>query len=316
MTTQSRRKKGNFLTNLKTYISRQRLGELLVIRGLISPQTLRKALHKQKEQNIPLGQLLIEDGIISQWQLKSTLVKQQVLRFGAAVLLIVASLSMNDRAHAQMVQDVPARISLTTQANSAFTPLEAHPAVFQTVERRSGDLKAFTKWTAMFERFDHELKSGKNNHELQVWRTQLSALKDIVSLKSMAIQVNDLVNEIEYINDSRNWGKSDYWATPIEFLTRGGDCEDFAIAKYTALRALGVPEERLRVAIVQDQVKNIPHAVLIVYTEEGPYILDNQIKTLVNAEYEGRYKPIYSINRSAWWLHSAPETTVIASSAY
>jgi predicted transglutaminase-like cysteine proteinase len=133
------------------------------------------------------------------------------------------------------------------------------------------------------------------------------------SMKSMAEGVNRLVNQKKYIIDKRNWGKSDYWATPVEFLQRGGDCEDFAIAKYTALRSLGFPEERLRVAIVQDTVKDIPHAVLVVYTDEGAFILDNQIKSLVDAEVKGRYKPIFSINRQAWWLHKSPSKTIVAS---
>ena len=130
---------------------------------------------------------------------------------------------------------------------------------------------------------------------------------------AMVQGVNRLVNENRYIVDKRNWGKSDYWATPVEFLKRGGDCEDFAIAKYTALRSLGFPEERLRVAIVQDTVKNIPHAVLVAYTDEGAFILDNQIKSLVDAERKGRYKPIFSINRQAWWLLKTPNRTIVAS---
>lgn len=132
-------------------------------------------------------------------------------------------------------------------------------------------------------------------------------------MKDMVRGVNKLVNQTRYIVDQRNWGQSDYWATPVEFLKRGGDCEDFAIAKYAALKSLGFPEERLRIAIVQDTVKNIPHAVLVAYTNEGAYILDNQIKTLVDAERAGRYRPIYSINRQAWWLHQAPTNTIVAS---
>ena len=69
-----------------------------------------------------------------------------------------------------------------------------------------------------------------------------------------------------------------------DFFTRGGDCEDFAIAKYTALRALGVPEERLRVAIVHDDEKNLPHAILVVYTDNavanGPTTLTTKLMVL------------------------------------
>ena len=132
-------------------------------------------------------------------------------------------------------------------------------------------------------------------------------------IDAQARRVNDLMNSVQYISDKRNWGRSDYWATPIEFLERGGDCEDFAIAKYAALRALGVPDSRMRVAIVKDTQKNIAHAVLIVYGEDGPLILDNQIKTVRADNSIRHYKPIYSINRTAWWLHTAPKATQVAS---
>lgn len=302
-----------FLGRIKTFISRQKLGELLVLRGLISPQNLKNALDLQKEKNLPLGQVLVEAGAISRAQLNYTLFKQQILRYGAGVILVLASMGIGQRANADIIYDVPAKISLTSTANSAFAPMSAHPAVFETEERKSKNLKAFTKWTEMFERFDQELQVGKGYQELQIWRAELSQYKN-TSIKTMAERVNDFVNKTAYVVDQKVWGKSDYWATPVEFLVRGaGDCEDFAIAKYTALRALGVPEDRLRVAIVHDNVKNIPHAVLIVYTESGPMILDNQIKSMISGEIAGRYRPIYSINRTAWWLHTAPEATVVAS---
>jgi len=313
MTYRKSTKKGRFLSQVKTFISRQRLGELLVLKGLISPQNLKSALQIQKEKNLPLGQVLIEEGAISRTQLNYILLKQQILRYVAGAILVLASMGVGQRANADIVRDVPAKISLTSTANSAFSPMRAHPEVFETRERKSSNLKAFTKWTEMFERFDRELQAGKGYQELQIWRAELSRYQD-ASIRVMAQRVNDYVNKTAYVVDQKMWGKSDYWATPVEFLVRGaGDCEDFAIAKYTALRALGVPDDRLRVAIVHDNVKNIPHAVLIVYTESGPVILDNQIKTLVSGEIAGRYRPIYSINRTAWWLHTAPEATVVAS---
>ena len=126
-----------------------------------------------------------------------------------------------------------------------------------------------------------------------------------------------MMNAKRYVSDAKNYGQNDYWATPVEFFKRGGDCEDFAIAKYTALKALGVPESRLRIAIVQDMQKNIPHAILIVYTDNGPLILDNQIKSAISASKISHYKPIFSINQDAWWLHTAPKgnVTVVASAA-
>ena len=144
------------------------------------------------------------------------------------------------------------------------------------------------------------------------WKSEIEKYKGM-PLRTMAAKVNTFINKTPYITDSKNWGKSDYWATPVEFFTRGGDCEDFAIAKYVSLRALGVPENRMRIAIVQDTVKNIPHAILVVYTNSGAMILDNQSTVMKSADTVKRYKPIFSINRTAWWVHKAPTTTLVAS---
>lgn len=213
-----------------------------------------------------------------------------------------------------MIKDVPAQISLvvSTSGGKTYKDINAYPRLLGSQEKASRNLKAFTKWTGMFDRFDRELQTGKGQHLINAWRDDLSRMQG-QSIKNMADRVNDLMNKTKYIPDSRNWGKSDYWATPAEFLQRGGDCEDFAIAKYTALRMLGVPENRLRVAIVHDNLKNIPHAILVVYTEEGPYILDNQIKKLISARSGSRYRPIFSINRTAWWLHTQNSNTRVAS---
>ncbi|TAK40553.1 MAG: sulfate adenylyltransferase, partial [Betaproteobacteria bacterium] len=73
--------------------------------------------------------------------------------------------------------------------------------------------------------------------------------------------VNDFMNLTQFVSDLKHWGKEDYWATPIEFLsTDAGDCEDYSIAKYFTLRALGVPDEKLRITYVKELVVyNEPH---------------------------------------------------------
>ena len=48
--------------------------------------------------------------------------------------------------------------------------------------------------------------------------------------------VNRFVNQWPYRTDADNYGRSDYWATPLEFFRRSGDCEDYVIAKYRSLR--------------------------------------------------------------------------------
>lgn len=303
-------RKGGVLLGIQSYLERRRIGELLVSKGLITNGDLRLALARQKQTREPLGQILLEVSEISKRQLGFVLWQQTALRTCAAVLLCLASVS-GGKARADTLGQNPPQAMLVS-ITPEFSRMSTYPALYGMNEKRSANLQPFTKWTEMLGRFEGQIRSGSAAGLLGKWEKELAAYRSS-SLKDMAENVNALVNKTRYITDTRNWGQSDYWATPVEFMQRGGDCEDYAVAKYVALRSLGVPEERLRIAIVQDTQKNIPHAVLVVYTESGAYVLDNQNQNMLSGESGSRYRPIYSINRQAWWLHSAPEGTRIAS---
>lgn len=302
---------GGLLRSLHATLNHSKIGELLVLKGVITCSELRLALEEHQSRKIPLGQVLIERKILSQRTLAAILLRQKALRVAAGTLLFFMTLGVFSKRAQADILDVPAKVSLASV--TSFEAIDSYPALFGSEEKRSTNLTAFTKWADMFTRFDRALKDSSSKDVIAKLKGDLEAFKDL-SLSAMADKVNALMNQKRYILDNRNWGKSDYWATPIEFLTNGGDCEDFAIAKYVALRALGVGEERLRIAIVHDKVKNIPHAVLVVYSEEGALILDNQNKEVMSAEsLRTRYRPIFSINREFWWLHTAPDSTLVAS---
>ncbi|HWA48843.1 MAG TPA: transglutaminase-like cysteine peptidase [Dongiaceae bacterium] len=115
--------------------------------------------------------------------------------------------------------------------------------------------------------------------------------------------VNDAINARRYVLDEDNWSDPDYWATPYEFLKKSGDCEDFAVAKYMALKAAGVPVENLRVAVMWDAKTKSGHAALVVYVGGEAFLLDNLIASVVRADTVDHYRAIYSINETGWWLH-------------
>lgn len=305
------------LSSVKARLQKNRLGELLVLNGSLSPLQLRHALQESRESGQQLGHILIADDLVSRNAIRRTLFEQFTLRIamaGVAIVISMASMGFAKQARAGQIQDATARISLV---QASFQQASHHPRLFGSTEKKSTSLKAFTKWTGMFKRFNASLNSSNASYEITQLRNSLQQFKG-QSLSQMATNVNTMMNAKRYVTDQKNYGKTDYWATPVEFLQKGGDCEDFAIAKYTALRALGVPENRLRIAIVQDLQKNVPHAILIVYTDQGTMILDNQIKAAVKADSIAHYKPIFSINQNAWWLHTAPKygsVTRVASAA-
>jgi predicted transglutaminase-like cysteine proteinase len=314
---QGREYKG-VLTGLKIRLHKNRLGELLVLDGFISTQQLQHALSASRISGKPLGRVLTDEKIVSARRIRQTLMEQFMLRFTMATVTVLLSLASfgatAKQARASSIKDVPARVAF--QQAAAFAPLGQYPKLFGSQEKQSASLNAFTKWTGMFERFDAALSTQAGQDGINNFRSQIEFLRGL-PMQKMVAGVNDVVNRIPYISDQQVYGKSDYWATPMEFTARGGDCEDYAITKYVALRALGMPEERLRILILQDMQKNIPHAVLVVYTDAGPMILDNQIKSVMPAERVSHYKPIFSINREAWWLHTKPKSnvTVVASSS-
>jgi predicted transglutaminase-like cysteine proteinase len=118
--------------------------------------------------------------------------------------------------------------------------------------------------------------------------------------------VNNFLNRPRFLNDIDHWGKEDYWATPIEFLsTDGGDCEDFSIAKYFTLRALGVPDEKLRLIYVKELVVYKQAHMILAYLpapDADPLVLDNIDKTIRPASTRTDLLPVYSFNGAGLWL--------------
>ncbi|WP_406664583.1 transglutaminase-like cysteine peptidase [Gallaecimonas sp. GXIMD1310] len=119
------------------------------------------------------------------------------------------------------------------------------------------------------------------------------------------LRVNDFFNQLHFVDDIRLWGKNDYWATPLEFIgADGGDCEDFAIAKYFTLLELGVAESKMRITYVKALSVNQYHMVLAYYPtpQAVPLILDNLVPDIRRATERPDLLPIYSFNGRQLWL--------------
>jgi predicted transglutaminase-like cysteine proteinase len=139
----------------------------------------------------------------------------------------------------------------------------------------------------------------------QGWTEFLTGLKAL-SPFSQLDAVNRWANARPYVEDITNWGLPDYWETPGEFTARGGDCEDFAIAKYFSLIRLGFPSHDLRIVIVSDSQAHGFHAVLVAHLGGTVWLLDNQLPAVVPLSSQTHYTPIYSLNEQGWWLQSQP----------
>jgi predicted transglutaminase-like cysteine proteinase len=105
--------------------------------------------------------------------------------------------------------------------------------------------------------------------------TKLRNASEIKKLNS----VNTWVNYIHYASDKKLYGVNDYWATLYEFVGKNrGDCEDYTIAKYYILKALGVDPHKMKFAYViykNRQGKKISHMVLAYLKTPHPRSTDD-----------------------------------------
>jgi predicted transglutaminase-like cysteine proteinase len=126
--------------------------------------------------------------------------------------------------------------------------------------------------------------------------------------------VNRYINRRFYRRDRRAVSPSvapggeaslkNHWVTLIDFLRRGGDCEDYATAKYFLLRELGVPAEDMRVVVTWDRSARAYHAVLAVRRANGSSWLLESDNTIVRGNQRG-YRFVYSVNEKGIWDHVA-----------
>lgn len=183
--------------------------------------------------------------------------------------------------------------------------------LFGTVEFR-GELKNMPKWQRVVaaeqksRTFDGDLSSLMRGSVHKQWLELMSRAKGMSDLeKAKAVTV--FFNRWPYKTDQMVYNVPDYWATPREFILNSGDCEDYAITKFYALIKLGVDPESMRVVALKDAIRNLAHAVLVIYTNNDAYILDNLTDmTLTHARYT-HYLPQYSINEVYRWAHVRPK---------
>lgn len=211
--------------------------------------------------------------------------------------------SLPQRARRIAAGALPLWAALAIWTAPAAEAATTYPPLFGTREVPAQGLKLFPKWRGVMERFGEEQKNCFDPLcSQEYWKKLLAGLAG-ADRRTQIDTVNHEMNEKLYITDPINWGVPDYWATPYQFRRKNGDCEDYAIAKFMALRALGFENAELRIVVLNDLNLGIAHAVLVVYVDGKALVLDNQIKTVVPAESIRHYQPVYSVNEDGWWLH-------------
>jgi predicted transglutaminase-like cysteine proteinase len=120
-------------------------------------------------------------------------------------------------------------------------------------------------------------------------------------------EVNRAINlDVRPVADIDQYGVEDFWSSPLATLAAGaGDCEDYAIAKFVALREAGIPSADLRLVILRDVRLHADHAVVAVRIDQRWRILDSRrLLMLEDAQFIrfqtlSHFEPIFSIGDGA-----------------
>ena len=115
------------------------------------------------------------------------------------------------------------------------------------------------------------------------------------------LEINEDINQYSSVPDELVWGKADYWATPKEFYAKGaGDCEDYAISKYFALREAGVPAKDLKLANILIDDGETNHMILV-YKEK--FVLDNIVSRVTPINEYLDFKMVYKFNETGAYFN-------------
>jgi predicted transglutaminase-like cysteine proteinase len=112
-------------------------------------------------------------------------------------------------------------------------------------------------------------------------------------------EINRAINlAIHPMSDLAQYGEIDVWSSPlVTFTTGSGDCEDYAIAKFVALRQAGISPEDLRIVIMHDTIRGEDHAVAAARLDGHWLTLDNRHMAMVEDADVRNYRPLYVIDQ-------------------
>lgn len=195
--------------------------------------------------------------------------------------------------------------TLLSPGPAALIRKSAEPFGLSATSLTAGGLH--DKWRGMQRRLGDELVQlalceGDPDRCASPAALQFLAIVDAARLREGRArfgEVNRAVNlAIRPISDLAQHGQIDVWSSPLATLARGGgDCEDYAIAKFIALRLAGIAPEDLRIVVMHDTLHGDDHAVAAARLDGRWLTLDNQRMAMVEDSNVRNYRPTFVIDQ-------------------
>jgi len=163
------------------------------------------------------------------------------------------------------------------------------------------------KWLAVERKLDDErvqlaICDGDRDRCVSPAALQLLAIVDNARAREGRArlgEINRAVNlAIRPMSDLAQYGKMDVWSSPLVTFAHGaGDCEDYAIAKFVALRLAGMSPDDLRIVVMRDTIRGGDHAVAAARLDGRWLMLDNRRMAMVEDAYLRNVRPLFVIDQ-------------------
>jgi predicted transglutaminase-like cysteine proteinase len=111
-------------------------------------------------------------------------------------------------------------------------------------------------------------------------------------------EINRAINlAIKPMSDMAQHGQIDVWSSPLTtFASGAGDCEDYAIAKFAALRMAGVSPEDIRIVVLRDLLHGEDHAAVLARLDGHWLMLDNRRMAMIEDIDVRNHRPLFVID--------------------
>jgi predicted transglutaminase-like cysteine proteinase len=127
-------------------------------------------------------------------------------------------------------------------------------------------------------------------------------------------EINRAINlAIKATSDMAQHGQADVWSPPLAtFASAAGDCEDYAIAKFAALRMAGILPEDLRIVVLRDLIHGEDHAAVLARLEGHWLMLDNRRMAMIEDIDVRNHRPLFVISDDGVMRYQEPSPAAIA----
>jgi predicted transglutaminase-like cysteine proteinase len=197
----------------------------------------------------------------------------------------------------------------------------AEPFGLFVTELSGGSLRE--KWTGLERKLDDErvqlaLCDGDREGCVSPAALQFLGIVDAARAKQGRAQfgeINRAINlAIRPMSDMAQYGQIDVWSSPLDtFASGAGDCEDYAIAKFVALRMVGISPEDIRIVILRDLIRGEDHAVTLARLDGHWLTLDNRRMAMIEDADVRNHRPLFVIDDRGVMRYDNPPAASFAS---